>query len=103
MNLAQQRDQRAATRHGTRMFVKINHRFETAAGMVVDISDNGVGVEMHNTSSFNAGDFVELHSDKIGCINGVVRWVRPRMLGVEFDRTTNNAAKVAAFFKFFHK
>ena len=85
------------------MFVKVNHGYETSGGMVVDISDDGVGIEMHNTSSISKGNFVELNNEKIGCIAGVVRWVRPRMIGVEFDRTSNNAAKVAAFFKFFHR
>lgn len=84
------------------MFVKVRSGMRLEGGMVIDISMTGMGVYMHNTKAFEAGNFVEVHSEKLGYINGVVRWVKPDKIGVEFDMTSNNSAKIASFFKYFH-
>ena len=92
-------DDKSAPRGAARNYINLRNGFMKTGGMVLDISSGGVEVEMHNTSGMNFGDKVELHSEKIGYIDGMISWVKPRRIGVEFDRTTNNAAKVAAFLK----
>ena len=94
-------DQQAEPKPEKRTFVKLRNGFMKTGGMVSDISQGGIEIEMHNTSGMNFGDNVELHSDKIGYIDGMISWVKPRRVGIEFDRTTNNAAKVSAFLKNF--
>lgn len=85
-----------------RTYVKLRNGFMKTGGMVRDIWPGGIELEMLTTSGMNFGDRVELHSDKIGYIDGMVSWVKPRRVGIEFDRTSNNTAKVAAFLKNFH-
>ena len=86
-----------------RSYVKLRNGYMKTGGMVVDMFPGGIELEMLSTSGMKFGDNVELHSDKIGYIDGMISWVKTRRLGVEFDRTSNNAAKVAAFLKNFHQ
>ena len=86
-----------------RSYVKLRNGYMKTGGMVVDIFPGGIEIEMLSTSGMKFGDNVELHSDKIGYIDGMISWVKTRRLGVEFDRTSNNTAKVAAFLKNFHQ
>ena len=88
--------------HGEkRTYIKLRNGFMQTGGMVRDIWPGGIELEMLSTSGMNFGDTVELHSDKLGYIDGMVNWVKPRRVGIEFDRTSNNTAKVAAFLKNF--
>lgn len=96
-------DQRDARRHATHMFVKIRNGVYELGAMVIDISNTGIGVEMHDTKDMKLGDRVEVHSEKLGFLNGQIRWVRGNRLGIRFDLNSNNSAKIAAFFKFFHR
>jgi hypothetical protein len=41
------------------------------------------------------GDRVEVHSEKLGFLNGQIRWVRGNRLGIRFDLNSNNSAKIA--------
>jgi hypothetical protein len=96
-------DQRDARRHDTHMFIKIRNGVYELGAMVVDISNTGIGVEMHDTKDMKLGDRVEVHSEKLGFLNGQIRWVRGNRLGIRFDLNSNNSAKIQAFFKFFHR
>lgn len=96
-------DQRDARRHGTHMFIKIRNGVYELGAMVTDISNTGMGVEMHDTKDMKLGDRIEIHSEKLGFLNGQIRWVRGNRLGIRFDMNSNNAAKIQAFFKFFHR
>ncbi|QKV18803.1 PilZ domain-containing protein [Oricola thermophila] len=96
-------DQRSATRHDARMFIKIRNGTYDQGAMVVDISRTGMGVEMHDTRNMRIGDRVEVHSEKLGFLNGQIRWVRGNRLGILFDMNSNNAAKIAGFFKYYHR
>lgn len=83
------------------MFAKICNGMKIDGAMVQDLSMSGIGLEMHSTANQKAGNHVEIHCGKLGCINGAVRWVRPCHVGIEFAPNSNNSAKIAAFFKFF--
>jgi hypothetical protein len=102
MDAALQRNQRAASRSNARMFVKIRNGTRVDGAMVVDISMTGLGAEMHDTSAQKPGHYVEVHSESLGYINGFVRWVGRGKIGIEFDLSSNNSAKVASFFKYFY-
>ncbi len=94
-------DQRSNRRHETSMFVKIRNGVYERGAMVVDISGEGIGVDMNDVRDMNNGDRVEVHSEKLGYLGGQIRWVRGHRLGIHFDMTSNNAAKIAAFFKYY--
>ena len=84
------------------MFVKVRNGMRIEGGMVNDISMTGMGVRLHNTKAFEPGNYVEVHSEKLGFVNGFVRWVKPDRVGIQFDLTSNNSAKIASFFRYFH-
>ncbi|MFZ2100941.1 MAG: PilZ domain-containing protein [Oricola sp.] len=92
---------RYARRHDTRMFVKIRNGVYERGAMVIDISNTGMGVEMHDIKDMKKGDRIEVHSEKLGHLNGQIRWVRGHRLGIHFDMNSNTAAKITAFFKYF--
>jgi len=85
------------------MFIKIRNGVYEKGAMVIDISNTGMGVDMNDPQDMKLGDRVEIHSEKLGFLNGQIRWVRGHRLGIQFDMSSNNAAKIQAFFKFFHR
>lgn len=93
-------DQRIYNRYETRMFVKLRNGVYERGAMVVDISSEGIGVDMKDIIEMKFGDRVEVHSDKLGHMGGQVRWVRGGRLGIRFDMSSNNAAKIASYFKY---
>lgn len=96
-------DQRDAHRHDTRLAIKVRKHALDYQATVVDISHTGMGVEIGDMVGLKAGDRIEVYSETLGCLDGQVRWVRRNRLGIRFDTNSNNAAKIAAFFKFFHR
>lgn len=105
MSLARYQDrymeQRSATRHETRMFVKIRNGVYVRGAMVIDISTEGIGVDMNDVRDMKNGDRVEVHSEKLGYLGGQIRWVRGNRIGILFDMTSNNRAKIQSFFRYF--
>lgn len=97
------RDQRDAHRHDTRLAIKVRSLALDWDATVVDISHTGMGVEIADMVGLKTGDAVEVYCESLGCLGGQIRWVRRNRLGIRFDTNSNNAAKIAAFFKFFHR
>jgi hypothetical protein len=92
-------DRRDNERYRARVFIKIHAVSGKYLGMVDDISKTGISVMMHDTAGLRPHDSIEVHSEKLGAIEGHIRWVQKKYIGVEFERSTNNSAKIAAFFR----
>ena len=79
------------------------HERLVVAGRVVDISTNGIALDLQAPLYAAAGSKVRVECDDIGLLDGFVRWAHNSRIGIEFDRSSNASAKVASYFRFFHK
>lgn len=68
---------------------------------VVNISDSGMCIAPDRPPAAWKDDEVDIRCPELGCVTGTVRWRRGNRIGVEFHPTTDLAAKIAAFKKFY--
>ena len=69
---------------------------------IVDISRFGMALKLSGWTEARPGSEVRITTQEFGLIQGRVRWYRAGMMGVQIDETSNTAAQIAAYFKFFH-
>ncbi|MDL2406603.1 hypothetical protein PY650_13210 [Rhizobium calliandrae] len=68
-----------------------------------DISTPGITFDLGGPFSGIRGSKVRIECRELGALEGTVRWLRGGLIGVEFDGSSNAAAQVAAYFRFYHK
>lgn len=59
-------------------------------GQLLDISEHGCKIDLFNTSA-SPGQIVTIKLDNMESWTGHVRWVKERVVGVEFDRALHSA------------
>lgn len=70
---------------------------------VIDVSNTGVAIILGEKFKVGPGSAVTIENGDFGLIEGQVRWVRGNRIGVHFDQDTNTKAKMAIYFRNFHK
>lgn len=70
---------------------------------IVDVSTTGMALDLAGPFRGTRGSRVRIECPELGTLEGVIRWMRDGRLGVEFDSSSNAAAQVTAYFRFFHK
>ncbi|MFJ6325364.1 MULTISPECIES: PilZ domain-containing protein [unclassified Rhizobium] len=94
---------RGSPRHHARLMGQVRYFTKLVAGRVVDISTSGIALDLQSPLYAAAGSKVRVECDDIGLLDGFVRWAHNGRIGIEFDRSSNASAKVASYFRFFHK
>ncbi|MBB3453439.1 hypothetical protein FHT86_001695 [Rhizobium sp. BK313] len=94
---------RRSPRNRTRLMGRVRYFARAVAGRVVDISTSGIALDLQSPIHAAAGSKVRVECDDIGILDGVVRWIHSGRIGIEFDPSSNAAAQVASYFRFFHK
>ncbi|WP_245462448.1 PilZ domain-containing protein [Rhizobium sp. CCGE532] len=94
---------RGSSRHHARLMGQVRYFTKLATGRVVDISTSGIALDLQSPLYAAAGSKVRVECDDIGFLDGFVRWAHNGRIGIEFDRSSNASAKVASYFRFFHK
>jgi PilZ domain len=59
-------------------------------GQLLDISEHGCKIDLFDTSA-SPGQIVTIKLDNMESWTGHVRWVKERIIGVEFDRALHSA------------
>jgi hypothetical protein len=72
-------------------------------GQVVDISTTGLAFDLGGPFRGLRGSTVRIESRELGALEGVIKWLRSGRVGIEFDGSSNAAAQVTAYFRFYHK
>lgn len=94
---------RGSPRHHARLMGEVRYFTKLATGRVVNISTSGIALDLQSPLYAAAGSKVCVECDDIGLLDGFVRWAHNGRIGIEFDRSSNASAKVASYFRFFHK
>lgn len=94
---------RSAPRRKTRIPGTVKYYAQAAGGRVVDLSANGLALDLTGPFNAAAGSPVKIESDELGVLEGTVKWYHSGRLGIEFRPNTNAAAQVSAYFRFFHQ
>jgi hypothetical protein len=92
-----------AKRSRCRIFATLFYLAGSTPIKIADISTTGMGLDLAGPFRGAIGSKVRIECTELGTIEGIVRWMREGRLGLEFDVSSNAAAKVTAYFRFFHK
>ncbi|MCJ8520753.1 hypothetical protein ABID21_003976 [Pseudorhizobium tarimense] len=94
---------RRANRRRTSADVVVVYMGMETGGVLRDLSISGGAIELRGYFQGMVGSSVTLRCDGLCAVEAKIRWYRNRRIGVEFDGSSNTAAKVHAYFKYFHK
>lgn len=94
---------RAAPRRKSRITGTLKYYGQSVSGRIVDISVNGLALDLSASFSASAGSPVRIESEELGVLEGIVKWNHNGRLGIQFRPNTNASAQVAAYFRFFHQ
>lgn len=81
---------------------KVRYFNERTEGRVLNLSGNGLALELSRPLSARAGSKIWVESRELGLLDGTVQWCEGTRLGLQFERNSNAWAKVASYFRFFH-
>lgn len=94
-------NKRGLTRYECRMRVRIRARGRDYLGHLINISKGGMRLSTDEIAEIWIGDRVEVMGTEFGLVSGVARWRAPGMLGIRFNDTTNNTARLNALWRMF--
>jgi hypothetical protein len=94
---------RNAQRRRSSLEVTVKSLGMMASGRVHDISIAGAAIDLASPMTCVTGASIRLECLEFCFLEGKIRWQRNSRVGIEFDASTNAAAKLKAYFKFYHK
>lgn len=97
------RKTRRALRRQTFAEVTIIYMGLETPGLLRDLSTSGAAIEIKGSFRGMVGSSVRLTCDGLCTVEAHIRWFRNGRIGVEFDGCSNTAAKVHAYFKYYHR
>ena len=94
---------RSAARRKTSISGTVKYYNQATKGRVVNLSETGMALDL--TGPFHAanGSTVKIESEELGILEGTVKWFHRGRLGIEFRPTSNAAAQVCSYFRFFYR
>ena len=94
---------RAASRSNVRIFATVNVMHQSTRGRVVDLSENGMALDLEKPVQAISGQLVTIESEELGRLSGTIRWFRNGRLGIQYKLSTNALAQITSYFRFFHE
>ncbi len=94
---------RKSTRKAARIVGKIRYGLQEVEGRVVNLSADGIALDLQTPLHAATGSQVKIQCDEIGYLEGMVRWCNRGRIGVRFSPTSNARAQVTSYFRFVHK
>ncbi|MGF0540558.1 PilZ domain-containing protein [Agrobacterium sp. ES01] len=96
-------DGRKLPRYRCRMDSRVKYLNQEATARVVDVSDEGLSVELYGHIHAAEGSQITVMTSDIGLIEGTVRWRRASRIGVLIKQNSNSLAQLSAYFRNFHQ
>jgi hypothetical protein len=97
------RKDRGSARSRVRLYGTVKAMQQSIRGRIVDLSQQGMAIDLERSLHVIPGQQVEVLTEELGPIEGVVCWYYNGRLGLRYKMTTRAAAQVASYFRFFHK
>lgn len=86
----------------TRFFANACCRDKDTRSEVVDLSSSGLALRLFSDIQAAPGQEIIIDSPELGHLTGKVCWRRDDRIGVQLTPSTNLAAKIASYFRYFH-
>lgn len=96
-------ESRKAVRKPCRIDSTLKFVVEKVACQVIDVSNTGVAVILGGPFKAGPGSNVSIENTDFGLIEGNICWCRGNRVGIHFNQDTNTKAKMAIYFRNFHK
>lgn len=93
--------QRVSTRTKTKITGSVTYKTWSGNGVVVDMSEEGICFQFDSDIGLRTGDEVAICSNELGFLNGVVRWASGDRIGIKLKLSSNTAAQIASYYRFF--
>jgi hypothetical protein len=92
---------RVSSRDQTKITGTVTCKTESTNGIVKDLSDQGICFQLLFDIGARAGQEVTIESEELGHLTGMVRWCRGDRIGVKLNLSSNTAAQISSYYKFF--
>lgn len=96
-------DGRKMPRTRCRIDSRVRYLNQEADARVLDVSRNGMSLELYTRLHAATGSHVTVQNQDIGLIEGTVRWCRNGRLGIQLKQSSNTLAQISSYFRHFHK
>ncbi|PSS62268.1 ATP-binding protein [Ensifer sp. NM-2] len=93
--------QRATTRTQTKITGNVSCKTGSSNGLVKDLSAEGICFQLYFDIGARTGQEVTIRSEELGVLTGIVRWSRGDRIGIKLKLSSNTAAQIASYYKFF--
>ncbi|AGG74345.1 ATP-binding protein [Sinorhizobium meliloti] len=93
--------QRASSREETKITGTVTCKTGSTNGIVVDLSDEGICFRLLFDIGARTGQEVTIRSEELGFLSGMVRWARGDRIGIKLNLSSNTAAQISSYYKFF--
>lgn len=103
MNNGLKMETRKTQRKATRVMAKVKYGLQEIQGRVLNLSTNGIALELAGPLHAGIGSQIKIYGDDIGHLEGLVRWCHRGRLGIQFNSNSSARAQVGSYFRFFHK
>lgn len=90
-------------RKAARIKGKIRYGLQETDIRIVNVSMDGIALELFSPIHAAAGSAVKIECGEIGYLEGVVCWARNGRVGVHFKPSSNARAQMASYFRFTHR
>lgn len=93
--------QRVSPRDQTQITGKVTCKTGWTNGIVKDLSSQGICFQLLFDIGVRCGQEVTIESEQLGHLTGIVRWCRGDKIGVKLNLSSNTAAQISSYYKFF--
>ncbi|MBD8554696.1 PilZ domain-containing protein [Rhizobium sp. CFBP 8762] len=93
---------RSAERTKTKFTALARCQGGESRGTVLDLSATGMCFQLYFDINAKEGQPITLESEELGHLTGMIQWSRGDKIGIRLKLSTNTAAQIASYFKFFN-
>ncbi|WEX75898.1 PilZ domain-containing protein [Sinorhizobium numidicum] len=93
--------QRTSVRNQTKITGTVTCKTGSSNGVVTDLSAEGICFQLLFDIGARMGQEVTIRSDELGYLAGMVRWCRGDKIGIKLNLSSNTAAQISSYYKFF--
>jgi len=93
--------QRVSSRARTNITGNVSCKTGSSNGIVRDLSEEGICFQLLFDIGAQTGQEVSIRSEELGFLTGILRWTRGDRIGIKLKLSSNTAAQIASYFKFF--
>lgn len=95
--------QRVSMRDQTKITGTVTCKTGSSNGIVKDLSSEGICFQLLFDIGARIGQEVTIQSEELGHLTGMVRWCRGDKVGIKLSLSSNTAAQISSYYKYFRQ